>query len=61
MKIFISHATKNKEIILKFAEFLESISSEIEVFCSSENGSIKIGKNFIETIFKGLFLFVQHS
>ena len=50
MRIFISHATKNKEVVLKFAEFLESVSSEIEVFCSSENGSIKVGKDFIKTI-----------
>lgn len=54
MRIFISHATKNKEIVLKLAELLESISSEIEVFCSSENSSIKVGKDFIETIFKEL-------
>jgi len=51
MRIFISHAIKNKEIVLKFAEFLESLSSEIEVFCSSETGSIKVGKDFIKTIF----------
>lgn len=54
MKIFISHATKNKEIVLKFAELLESISSEIEVFCSFESGSIEVGKNFVETIFSEL-------
>ena len=54
MRIFISHATKNKEVVLKFAEFLESVSSEIEVFCSSENGSIKVGKDFIKTIFEEL-------
>lgn len=54
MRIFISHATKNKEIVLKFANFLESIDSQIEVFCSSEKGSIKVGKNFIETIFDEL-------
>ena len=54
MRIFISHASKNKEIVLKFAEFLESVSSEIEVFCSSENGRIKVGKNFIQTIFEKL-------
>lgn len=54
MRIFISHASKNKEIILKFAELLESINSNIEVFCSSENGSIKIGENFVETIFSEL-------
>lgn len=54
MRIFISHATKNKEIVLNFANFLESIDSKIEVFCSSEKGSIKVGKNFIETIFEEL-------
>lgn len=54
MRIFISHATKNREAVLKFAEFLETVSSDIEVFCSSENGSIKVGKNFVETIFNEL-------
>lgn len=54
MRIFISHAMKNKEVVLKFAEFLESVSSEIEVFCSSENGSIIVGKDFIKTIFEEL-------
>lgn len=54
MRIFISHASENKEIVLKFAELLEDINSDIEVFCSSESGSIKIGKNFVETIFNEL-------
>mgnify|MGYP005757998367 CR=1 FL=1 len=51
MRIFISHAAKNKELVLKFADFLEMISSDIEVFCSSEDGSIGVGKNFIRSIF----------
>ena len=50
MRIFISHASKNKEIVLKFADFLEEVNNDIEVFCSSESGNIKVGKNFIETI-----------
>lgn len=54
MRIFISHATKNREIVLKFADFLEMSSSDIEVFCSSEEGSIKVGKNFIDMIFDEL-------
>lgn len=54
MRIFISHASKNREIVLKFAEFLEAVGSDIEVFCSSEEGSIGIGKKFIETIFNEL-------
>jgi len=54
MRIFISHATKNREIVLKFADFLEMVSSDIEVFCSSEEGSIKVGKNFVDMIFDEL-------
>ena len=54
MRIFISHATKNREIVLRFAEFLENASSDKIVFCSSEDGSIKVGENFIETIFNEL-------
>ncbi|MCI9273215.1 MAG: toll/interleukin-1 receptor domain-containing protein [Clostridiales bacterium] len=54
MRVFISHASKNREIVLKFAKFLEIASNDIEVFCSSEEGSIKIGKNFVETIFSEL-------
>lgn len=54
MKMFISHATKNKETILKFVELLKKTSNKIEVFCSSENGSIPVGKNFIKIIFNEL-------
>lgn len=54
MKIFVSHATRNKDIVLKFAEFLESINSNIEVFCSSEKGSIIGGSNFVDKIFREL-------
>lgn len=54
MKIFVSHATKNKDIVLKFAEFLETINSDIKVFCSSEKGSIVGGSNFVDEIFREL-------
>ena len=54
MKIFVSHASKNEEIVLRFAEFLEAVSVEIEVFCSSEKGSIGVGRNYIEDIFEKL-------
>lgn len=54
MRIFISHSSRNREIVLKFAEFLEMISSEIEVFCSSESGSIKVGSDFVEKIYEEL-------
>ena len=52
MRIFISHATKNKDIVLKFAELLENISNDIEVFCSSESNSIKVGKKFYTNYFQ---------
>lgn len=42
MRIFVSHATKNDEIVLRFAKFLEIASSDIEAFCSSEKDNIKI-------------------
>ena len=45
MRIFISHSIKNEKIVLKLAEFLESINSEIEVFCSSEKGSTDTGRS----------------
>ena len=32
MRIFISHATKNKEIVLKFAELLEAINRSVLFF-----------------------------
>lgn len=54
MRIFISHSSKNSEIVLKFSKFLEDIDSEIDVFCSSEKGSIKVGTNFVEMIFREL-------
>lgn len=54
MKIFISHASRNREIVLKFAGFLEMVNSNIDVFCSSESGSIKVGQDFIETIYEEL-------
>lgn len=51
MRIFISHSSKNRELVLKFAKLLETVSIDIEVFCSSEDGSIAIGNDFVKTIF----------
>ena len=54
MKIFVSHASKNGEIAIRFARFLEEMSDDIEVFCSSEKGSIKVGKDFVKGVFDEL-------
>lgn len=54
MKIFISHASKDREIVLKFVELLKTTNQEIEIFCSSEEGSIRAGENFVEIIFEKL-------
>jgi len=40
MRIFICHASKDKVIILRFAEFLQTVSKQIEVFCTSEKGRL---------------------
>lgn len=54
MRFFISHSSKNGDIVLLFAKLLESISSEIEVFCSSEKGSIYVGTDFVDKVFQEL-------
>ena len=51
-KIFISHSTKDVELIEKFLDFLEiamGISRE-EVYCTSIAGTISTGQKFIDNI-----------
>lgn len=50
MQIFISHSVKDREIAVKLSGFLESLSNDIEVFCSSDSGAIPVGNDFIQTI-----------
>lgn len=50
MQIFISHSVKDREIAIQLSSFLESLSNDIEVFCSSDSGAIPVGNNFIQTI-----------
>lgn len=50
MKIFISHSTKDWDIVARLSSFLESLSDNIEVFCSSDSGAIPTGNDFIQTI-----------
>lgn len=52
MRIFISHATKNKEVVLKFAEFLESVSSEIEVFAPQKMGALRLERTLLKPFLK---------
>ena len=54
MKIFISHSSKDSDIAKTLATFLESVDCTIEVFCSSQSGSIKVGQDFIDVITKEL-------
>lgn len=54
MKIFISHSSKDKSIALAFSQFLESIDTTVQVFCSSDTGSIRAGSNFANEISKAL-------
>ncbi|WP_428818110.1 TIR domain-containing protein (plasmid) [Clostridium butyricum] len=51
-KIFISHSTRDVELIEKFLDFLETamgISRE-EVYCTSIDGTISTGQKFIDNI-----------
>lgn len=50
MKAFISHASKDKDVISKFVDFLQNLSGDINVFYSSQEGSIRVGSDFTETI-----------
>lgn len=51
-KIFISHATKDKEIVELLIDLLETIGiNAIQIFCSSFEGyGIPLGSNFLDTI-----------
>lgn len=54
MKIFISHASKDGDIATVFSNFLECIDPMVQVFCSSQIGSIRAGSNFAYEITKQL-------
>lgn len=51
-KIFISHSTKDRELIDSFLDFLESgmgVNRE-EVYCTSVDGTIGTGQKFVDNI-----------
>lgn len=54
MKIFISHSSKDATIAKTLSSFLETIDNSIDVFCSSQTGSIKMGRDFVNEITKEL-------
>lgn len=50
--VFISHSTKNRELVEQFVEFLK-LGMGVEnsrIFCTSENGTLPTGRNFVEII-----------
>ena len=50
MKFFISHSTVDSEIAKMFSCFLERMSLDVDVFCSSISGAINQGDDFVRTI-----------
>lgn len=54
MKIFISHSSKDKDLAISLSSFLESVAPSVEVFCSSQSGSIRVGQNFVHSITEAL-------
>lgn len=51
-KIFISHSTKNRELVESFLEFLQLGMGvdRSDIFCTSYHGELKTGEDFVETI-----------
>lgn len=54
MKIFISHSSKDANIAIKLARFFERMSIGVQVFCSSEVGTIQTGQDFVKGITNAL-------
>jgi hypothetical protein len=54
MKIFISHSSLDMDLAKVLSGFFESISTNIEVFCSSITGHVRIGRDFVDVISKKL-------
>lgn len=53
--VFISHITEEKEIAIAFKELIESsFLGMIDVFVSSDEGSIQMGQKWLEQISNGL-------
>lgn len=61
MKIFISHSSKDSDLAKKLSFFLQLINPDIDVFCSSQIGTIRMGSDFekcIENELKGCSVFI---
>lgn len=54
MKVFISHSSKDLELAKAFSYFLKTLNMEIEIYCTSLQGTINQGENFISSIESGL-------
>lgn len=54
MKVFLSHASKDKEIALELSRLIEDCCDYATVFCSSDEGAIRVGKMFVDEIYQNL-------
>ena len=52
MKFFISHSSKNRDLVALFVELLHSklCVDESDIYCTSIQNQVKLGKNFIHDI-----------
>lgn len=52
MKFFISHSSKNRDLVSLFVELLHTklCVDESEIYCTSIQNQVKLGKNFIQDI-----------
>lgn len=56
MKIFISHSSKDKELVLMFVDLLTQgfhIDYD-EIFCTSMDNALRVGEDFINSIKENL-------
>lgn len=54
MEIFVSHSSQDAQLATSLSTFLESIDHRINVFCSSQIGSIKTGRDYVNEITRKL-------
>lgn len=54
MKVFISHSSKDEEVAKSLTYFLKNLCFDTEVFCSSAEGVINQGDDFVQSIESGL-------
>ncbi|MBS7528291.1 toll/interleukin-1 receptor domain-containing protein [Fusibacter paucivorans] len=54
MKVFISHSSKNRKIVNELGHFISDLNPNVTLFCSSMEGHLNVGEDFLNKIINGL-------